>query len=392
MNKPIRNMPLLTLCFAALSAYGQALMPEVVANPAGTGSLQPNWSATPDGHAVFSWVEPAKSGGYALRYAVRGASGWSEAHTIVAGRHFFRHPAEVPEVISLNDHLWMAHWVEMPMESSEAEFVYVSSSTDGMHWSAPVMVNKDRSPVEHGLVSMAAGGNGEASLFWLETPQGEDGPGYLMHSVVNAAGQPVKEERLEPDVCNCCPTAVVPTAKGLLVAYRDRTKDDIRDISVLRLVNGHWSQPKNVHADNWKLNACPTNAAAVAARGDRVALAWYTGAQDMPRVQLVFSPDSGATFGKSVLVSTGHAYGYTSVALAGDGTAFVSWLEQGEGNVARVLARVVNSAGAAGPAVQVAVGGRMALGYPRIVNTGAETWITWGDPKGSKVETALLKR
>ena len=63
----------------------------------------------------------------------------------------------------MSDHLWMAHWVEN-VESSEAEFVYVSSSPDGAHWSAPVMVNKDRSQVEHGLVSMAASGNNEAAV------------------------------------------------------------------------------------------------------------------------------------------------------------------------------------------------------------------------------------
>jgi hypothetical protein len=384
------NTPLLTLGLTAISAYGQSLTTQTVPNPAASGSLQAQWSATPDGHTVLSWIEPAK-GGYVLRYAVRGGSGWSEARTIVAGRHFFHHPAEVPEVQQLGEHLWMAHWVENA-EDSEAEFVYVSTSTDGMHWSAPTMVNKDRSQVEHGLASMVASGNSEASLFWLETPEGEDGPGYLMHSVVNAQGQAIKEERLEPDVCNCCPTAVVRTAKGLLVAYRDRTKDDIRDISVLRFENGKWSQSKNVHADGWKLNACPTNAAALASRGDRVALSWHTGAQDMPRVQMVFSSDGGSTFAKPVLVSTGHAYGYTSIALAEDGTAVVSWLQQGNGNVAHVLARAISPAGSAGPVTQVAEGGRMALGYPRVINVGSETWIAWGDPQNSKIQTALLKR
>jgi hypothetical protein len=385
----------LPLCLAAVAAYGQTLAPQTVtggtvANPAASGSLQPQWSATTDGHAVLSWIEPA-SGGFALRYAVRGPSGWSEARTVATGRHFFHHPAEVPEVQQLAASLWMAHWVENK-EDSDAEFVYISTSKDGMHWSAPAMVNKDRTDVEHGLASMVADGSGEASLFWLETPKGEDGPGYLMHSVVNAQGQVTKEERLESDVCNCCPTSVVRTAKGLLVAYRDRTKDDIRDISVLRFENGRWSQSKNVHADGWKLNACPTNAAALASRGDRVALSWFTGAQEMPRVETVFSSDGGTTFTKPVVVSTGSAYGYTSIALAEDGTAYVSWLERGNENAARVLVRAVSPNGSTGPTVQLAEGGRMALGYPRVINVGQETWVAWGSPKDSRVQTAILKR
>ena len=84
--------------------------------------------------------------------------------------------------------------------------------------------------------------------------------------------------------------------------------------------------------------------------------------------------------------------GYTSAALAEDGTAFVSWLQQAEGGAARVMARAVSAAGAAGPAVQVAEGGRMGLGYPRISVSGPETWIAWSDPNGGKLQTARLKK
>jgi len=374
---------------AAVPGFGQKFTAETLANPAAAGSLQPNWSATPDGNAVLSWIEPTKDGSFSLRYAVRRGSNWSEARTIAEHRHFFRHPAEVPEVMALGDKQWMAHWVEMPKEGSEAEFLYVSSSTDGVHWTAPAIAHKDRSEVQHGLVSMVASGNGEASLFWLETPKGEDGPGYLMRTLVNATGLEIKEERLDPDVCACCPTAVTKTAKGLLVAYRAHTAEDIRDISVIRFENNRWSLPKNVHADNWKINACPTNAAAVAAKGDRVGLAWYTAAQDAPKVQVIFSADSGTTFTKPVVVSTGHAYGYTALALDDDGSAIVSWLEQGKDNAARVLAREITAAGVAGPVVQLAEGGRMALGYPKILHTTGGTFIAWG---GSKLQTAQLKK
>jgi hypothetical protein len=127
----------------------------------------------------------------------------------------------------------------------------------------------------------------------------------------------------------------------------------------------------------------------VAAKGDRVGLAWYTAAQDAPKVQVIFSADSGTTFTKPVVVSTGHAYGYTALALDDDGSAIVSWLEQGKDNAARVLAREITAAGAAGPVVQLAEGGRMALGYPKILHTTGGTFIAWG---GSKLQTAQLKK
>jgi hypothetical protein len=371
-------------------AAGQGFRAELLANPSADGSVQPSWSAAPDGSAILSWIEPVKNGEYSLRYAVRKGAAWSEARTVIAGRHFFRQPAEVPEVIQVSDKLWMAHWVENVKESSDAEYIYVSASVDGTHWSAPLMANRDRSAVQHGLVSMAASGPNEASLFWLETPKGDDGPGYLMRTVVDASGKSIKEERLDDDVCDCCPTAVARTGKGLIVAYRDHTPENIRDIAVLRLENGHWSTSKIVHADNWRLDACPVNAAAIAARGDHIALAWFTGATDPAKVQMLFSDDGGATLGKAIAVSTGPALGNTSLALADDGGAIVSWLERNASGDARLLVREISPAGVAGPVAQVAEGGKTPFGYPRIFHSAAGTFAAWGS--GGKLETAQLRK
>ena len=98
----------------------------------------------------------------------------------------------------------------------------------------------------------------------------------------------------------------------------------------------------------------------------------------MPRELMAFSYDSGSSFTKPVTLSTGHAFGYTAMALDEDGGAIVSWLEQSpEG--AQVLVRRVTAAGAAGPVVEVAKGGKMALGYPKLFHNGSDTFIAWGN-------------
>jgi hypothetical protein len=377
---------LLLAAALALPALTQTLSSTALANPSGPGSQQPNWSVAPDGAAVFSWIEPSQ-GGFALKYAVRHGATWSAAMTIASNRHFFHHPAEMPEVLALPGGHWFAHWVESPGGDSDAEYVYVSSSTDGAHWTMPLEAHHDHSAVQHGLASMIANPDGGASIFWLEALKGEDAPVSLKRTIVDATGKEVREEVIQGDVCGCCPTAVTSTPKGLLVAFRAHTKEDIRDIAVTRLESGHWSTPKIVHADNWEINACPTNAAAVTAKGDHVAVSWFTGAQDMPREQLVFSNDSGSSFTKPVTLSAGHAFGYTSMALDDDGGAIVSWLEQDPAG-ARVLVRRVSAAGVAGPIVEVAKGGKMALGYPKLFHHGTETFIAWGNAK--HVETASL--
>ena len=373
----------------ALPAFSQTFSSTPLANPSGPGSMQPNWSVAPDGAAVFSWTEPSQ-GSFSLRYAVRHGGAWSPAITVAAHRHFFHHPAEMPEVIALPGGHWFAHWVEAPEGGdSDAEYVYVSSSTDGTHWTMPLQAHHDHSAVQHGLASMIANPDGGASIFWLEALKGEDAPVALKRTIVDATGREVKEEQIQGDVCGCCPTAVTKTSKGLLVAFRARSKEDIRDIAVTRLENGHWSTPKIVSADNWQINACPTNAAAVQAKGDHVAVAWFTGAQDMPREQMAFSDDSGSSFTKPVLLSSGHAFGYTALALDDDGSAIVSWLEQSPAG-AKVLVRRVTPAGVAGPVVEVASGGKMALGYPKLFHNGGDTFVAWGNAK--HIETASLAK
>ena len=128
----------------AVPGLAQTFKLDSVVNPAGPGSLQANWSAARDGSPLLSWIETLKDGSYTLRYSIRRGSQWSEPKTIAARRKFFRHPAELPEVIMLSDGTVLAHWVENPKEESEAEFLYVSSSRDGEHWTAPALAHADK--------------------------------------------------------------------------------------------------------------------------------------------------------------------------------------------------------------------------------------------------------
>ena len=390
----MRNSLFAAFCWAvALPGFGQTIKVETVTNPSAASSLQAHWGAAQDGSPLLSWVEAAKDGSHTLRYSIRRGGQWSEPRTIAANRHFFRQPAESPAVVSFADGSLLAEWVEMPPKAEEAEYMYVSASKDGVKWTPPVMAHQDRSPVQHALASVVANGDREASVVWLEALKGEDAPSVLKRTVVSSDGIVVKEESLDSDVCTCCPTSVVKTSKGLLVAYRDHTAQDVRDIATLRFEGGRWLPSKILNSDNWKINACPVNGASAAAKDSRAAIAWHTGAQDSPRTQLVLSNDGGATFGAPVRISTGKSLGHVSAALDDQGGAFVSWLEEGKGaEGVRLLVRQVTGAGVAGAVTQVATGSRQDLGYPRLLHAGNETWIAWGNSGSAKIQTARLTK
>jgi len=171
---------------------------------------------------------------------------------------------------------------------------------------------------------------------------------------------------LDTRACDCCQTASAMTGRGAVMIYRDRTEGEIRDISIVRRVNGAWTAPATVHADNWELNACPVNGPAIVASGDEVAVAWFTGARDTAKVQVAFSHDAGATFGAPVRIDQGNPAGRVGLQWL-NGEAYVSWLERGSGDSAFVKVRPVTREGIArDPITVTSSSGARSSGFPRM--------------------------
>jgi hypothetical protein len=171
------------------------------------------------------------------------------------------------------------------------------------------------------------------------------------------------------------------------VVYRDRSDEEIRDISVVKFKGGKWTVPKRVHNDGWKINGCPVNGPAVAASGKRVAVAWFTGAANQQHVRLAFSNDAGETFGEAIKVDGGQPIGRVDVLLLSDGSAMVCWLEKIEGG-GEVRARRVAPDGKLGDAVTVAPSGTArSSGFPQMVQSGNRLIFAW---TGKRVLTAEM--
>jgi hypothetical protein len=92
-------------------------------------------------------------------------------------------------------------------------------------------------------------------------------------------------------------------------------------------VNGRWTEPTIVHADNWEFRACPVNGPQLSAAGRRVALAWYSAPGGKPSVQVAISGDAGATFAKPIRIDDGNPVGRVEVEALPGGSVVVFWLE-----------------------------------------------------------------
>jgi hypothetical protein len=371
----------------------------VVSSPAAPNSAQPQLSALGD-RVVLSWVE--RSGESAtLRFSERTDSGWTEARTVASGASWFVNWADVPSVIPLQHESMAAHWLQKSAASTYAYDVRLAFSRDrGRTWSESVTPHHDGTQTEHGFASLFPMPGQGLGVVWLDGRQMKEGA----HEGMEAGNMSLRGAMFGPDanqasdmaiddrVCECCPSAAAVTADGPIVAYRNRTSDEIRDIYVSRLVGGTWTEGRAVHDDNWRIAACPVNGPALSARGRDVAIAWFTAVGDEGHVYAAFSSNAGDTFGPPVRIDDAGAVGRVDVELLGDGSAAVTWIEFANQRSAFRMRRVErNGSRSASVAVAAITSGRSS-GYPRLVRRGNELIFAWTEPgETSQVRTAVAR-
>jgi len=363
-----------------------------LAAPSGPGAAEPHLTTLRDGSLVMSWLEPAGAKSHALKFASYRDGKWSAPRTIVTRDDFFVNWADFPSIVEDARGTLFAHWLQKSGSGTYFYDVYITASRDGgKTWAKPRVLHSDGVKAEHGFVSLAAHGRAGIAAVWLDGREMKEGdPASVMtlrYADLDAALYVRNEKVLDARVCECCTTAMTMTAAGPLVAYRDRANDEIRDIGFLRRVNGTWSAPRLVHADDWKIPGCPVNGPQLASRGNRVAMAWFTAPDDEPRVNLAFSRDGGATFEPPVRIDSGaNVVGRVDVLLLDDGSALVSWIE----NDAVMLRRVRANGTADAPVKLAATTSARAAGFPRGALIGKSAVFAWTDASAKQIRLARV--
>lgn len=386
---------------------------EPVPSPTGVDAAEPFVGSGPDGQMTLSWLERNADSSVALRLATLAPDGatWSAPTEIVRRTDLFVNWADFPSVVALGEGRLLAHWLQRSGDGRYAYDVHLSESRDGgATWGASAFPHAAGVPAEHGFVTILPTGNGGANILLLDGTAGallkdsirastgkepaEGHGGAMQLGFANWADGAVTTTRmLDPRTCDCCQTASAMTSKGPIVVYRDRSDDEIRDMSVVRLVNGEWTAPAPLHNDGWKIDYCPVNGPATSAIGDTVVAVWFTGAQDTSRVNVVFSTDAGATFNAPVRADDGLPAGRVDVEMLSGDAALVSWIERVGGDTAQVRARIVRRDGRVEPHVVVSPSsGTRSSGFPRMARTDDGVLIAWTIPgKPSRVELARIR-
>ncbi|CAM2007409.1 sialidase family protein [Acanthopleuribacter pedis] len=237
-------------------------------------------------------------------------------------------------------------WVWPEFISMKHQYAYglrfARSFDQGRTWSESQWLHEDQAPVEHGFVSMATLADGRIAAIWLDgramPAQPKEGGGHEHHAEEHGdmqlrfriiGKQTLSPEQLWDDrTCECCGTDLVRLENGdLVAAYRNRDKNEIRDIHFIRYRAGIAEKMTAAFNEQWNIQGCPVNGPALAAHGNRIATAWFSGKDD-GTIGVAMSDNSGTSWHK---IHTGekNQSGRTDLLFTQDGL-WASWVQETE--------------------------------------------------------------
>ena len=371
---------------------------EQLNSPVDSLSAEPYLFTDKNGSVYMSWIEKKKDSSH-LKYAVLNNEKWSEPTTITSGNNWFVNWADYPMLASDGNNNLIAHILQ---KSAAGTFTYdvkfTTSADNGKSWSALKILHDDGKKAEHGFVSIVPYED-QFFISWLDGRNtvsenadtsahhdGHHGAMSLRSAVVNKQGIKTGEWELDNKVCDCCQTSVAITLNGPVVVYRDRTDEEIRDISIVRLVNGKWTNPTTIFPDQWKIEGCPVHGPRDAADGNNLAITWFSSPGKKPQVHIIFSGDGGENFDTPIRIDEGNPIGRVDVVLLDENSAMVSWME-----AAAIKAVKVNRDGTKEPPVTIATTSESrSSGFPQMTRLNNDLIFAWTDDKTRRIKISKL--
>lgn len=400
---------LLLLPLALLAGVLAAAVRELP-SPAAADTGESSLHTGPDGTVYLTFAGPGRTEGERALWLSTLAPGadpdaWTAPRVIASTPLLMENWADFASLtVGSDGQLWAQWFQNQPGEDAHGYSGWLARSRDGgATWSEPA-------PLGHEFVSLAPLSGGRVLAVWLESTRVRDphaprpkrdphaprppkdpnapyAPSMRLKSRLLAPdGATLQDWLVDPDVCTCCQTTLaVLGGDRVFLSYRGHTRDEVRDNLFAVFQRHAWSQPRVLHADGWRIPACPVNGPAADARGEAVAVAWFTAAEGVARVQAKISRDGGLSFGPAIPLDLGRPIGRVDLVNLGDGSSLVSWLEAAtEANAAGLYVRRVFPDGRlSAPRLVAATSAVRASGFPRMAirREGPRTaaFVSWTD-------------
>jgi hypothetical protein len=356
---------------------------ETIKNPAALHSQTPNLFSNQEG-LWMSWLNTKDSTDF-LKFAHYKNGSWKTTTTAASGNDWFVNWADFP-AIAINDGTVLTNLLQ---KSDSGAYTYDiklnlmqtlmrPSMSDSISWKRNIFLHDDGTKSEHGFVSLQPYGQKSFYAVWLDgrntsgmSHDGHSGDGGAMTlrgAIVSENGDISREEELDHRVCDCCQTDLAVTKdKQIIVAYRGRSDDEIRDVKIKKWSEATgWSEPFTVGNDNWKIAGCPVNGPALSSFNNEYVVAWFSAAQEEPKVQLAFGKGGVNELDIPININSNPTMGRVDLVMISSTEAVVSWIEDiGDDTLIQLLK--VDKDGSKGEVMTVAkTSTARASGFPKL--------------------------
>lgn len=343
-----------------------------------------------EGRPLVSWVEMKDDREKYLYFAF-----WDEGDALFAE----------PEILQLPDHT-AVHEEGMPKmavkrDGSLLVFYEVSESSPhsrwgvsdirfqrsfdrGKTWTSPRSVDPDK-PMDasasfSGIARLA---DGEIGIGWLGTNPDTARVGRpVLFAKSTAEGDFSPPVVVDSTACQCCRVAMTGREDGaIVVAYRDLSPEDIRDISYAVSTDGGQSfgPPRDVSGDQWKVPGCPHNGPSVISDGENSYLVWFSGGAESG-IRFAEVDESGEVIGRRLLSGAGR---FAQICKMADGFIAAAYNEEYRKNdqiYNRVILSGIHEFGEQPKELSV---GEVEAGYPVLHPLGEDgVVVAWREENG----------
>jgi hypothetical protein len=391
---------LLALCLSVVACSEKKNLPDqtpkinLIPSPTGANSAEPFLFTDSKDQVYLSWIEKQEDISQ-LKYAKLEAGVWGEPTMIASGNSWFVNWADYPMMTTHNGN-YVAHYLDKSGESTYAYDVKLVTSMDGKTWNNPIILHDDKKQAEHGFVTILPYGD-NFFVTWLDgrntamegmegDHSGHHGAMSLRAAVIDPTGKKINEWELDNKTCDCCQTTAAITANGPVVVYRDRSDEEIRDMSIVRLVNNEWTSPQPIHNDEWNIPGCPVNGPRISSIENNVVVAWFTAASDSAKVNVAFSANGGETFEDPIRIDEVKTIGRVDIVLLDANKAVVSWME---GSAIKV--RIIHRNGIKDSPWEIANSSdARSSGFPQMTRARDQLLFAWTDDEEKTIKTASM--
>lgn len=300
-----------------------------IESPCGESSMAPSLIQLEDGTPVLSWLDHLPDGVTRLAFAEWKDQAFGTPIEVARGTNWYAGKSDIPGLVAGPNHTLLAHY----RINSYGDYAYgirvMLSQNDGRTWLPPVCPHENNTQAEFGFLSALPDDKGGFMIAWLDgretmipTPDGKGKmPTTLRTATLNAQGKLENETVRDNRVCDCCPTAAIPYGTHGLLAYRDRSDTEVRDIRLAAPL-AHQDLASNLFpADDWQVEGCPVNGPSAALRDSaHAAIAWFSAPDGKAKVQVAFS-ENDYQFGKAILLDSNQVRGRIHLTTWGENLA-----------------------------------------------------------------------